>query len=76
MPPGQRPPPLKLGSHWQLWSWLIPVFTVSDEELLQLTGLDGLVGAGGTGYGRLGRLVGAVQLEVVRSRGAWTDVCL
>lgn len=48
VPPEQRPPKLKLGSHWQLWSWLIPVFTVSDEELLQQTGLDALVGADGT----------------------------
>ena len=46
VPPEQRPPRMKLGSHWHLWSWLIPVFTVSDEELLQLTGLDALVGAG------------------------------
>ena len=55
VPPGQRPPPLKLGSHWQLWSWLIPVFTVSDEELLQLTGLHALVGAGMSGKQGSGR---------------------
>lgn len=40
----QRPPPLKLGSHWQLWSWIIPVFAVSDQALLETAGLDALVG--------------------------------
>ena len=41
--PWQRPPALKLGGHWQLWSWLIPVFTVSDRALLESAGLDALV---------------------------------
>lgn len=45
--PEQRPPPLRLGSHWQLWSWLIPVFSVSDEQLLEQCGLDALVSAWG-----------------------------
>ncbi len=27
----------------QLWSWLTPVFSVSDEELLKSAGLDALV---------------------------------
>lgn len=40
----KRPPPLQLGGLRQLWSWLVPVFTVSDKELLETAGLDALVG--------------------------------
>lgn len=40
----QRPPPLKLGGHHQIWSWLIPVFTLPDGDLLRVAGLDALVG--------------------------------
>ena len=43
--PAQRPPPMKLHSHFRLWSWLTPVFGVSDGALLESAGLDALVGA-------------------------------
>ena len=51
--PWQRPPALKLGGHWQLWSWLIPVFTVSDRALLESAGLDALVALRVLGFGCL-----------------------
>lgn len=38
-----RPPPLKLLGLHRLWSYLGPVFTVSDGELLRSAGLDALV---------------------------------
>ena len=37
------PPVMRLGGWAQLYSWLIPVFTVSDAELLRSCGLDALV---------------------------------
>lgn len=39
----QRPPPLLLKGHYRLWSWVIPVFKVSDQTLLETAGLDALV---------------------------------
>lgn len=55
MPEAQRPPPLKLGGHHHLWSWLIPVFKLSDGALLESAGLDALVGwqANGRADGRM-----------------------
>lgn len=38
-----RPPPMQLGGHRQLWSWLVPVFHVRDAELLKTAGLDALM---------------------------------
>lgn len=38
-----KPPPLKLKGLYRLWSWLIPVFKVSDEDLLLSAGMDALV---------------------------------
>jgi hypothetical protein len=43
VPLGRRPPLMRLGGHHQLWSWLVPVFSVSDGELLRKAGLDALV---------------------------------
>jgi len=37
------PPVMRLGGWAQLYSWLVPVFTVSDAELLRSCGLDALV---------------------------------
>ena len=38
-----KPPPLDLHGFHRLWSWLIPVFKVSDEELLLSAGMDALI---------------------------------
>jgi uncharacterized membrane protein YgcG len=38
-----KPPPLNLRGFHRLWSWLIPVFKVSDEELLLSAGMDALI---------------------------------
>lgn len=39
----RKPPAMKLKGHHRLWSWLKPVFSVPDEELLRSSGLDALV---------------------------------
>lgn len=38
-----KPPEMRTDGHYRWWSWLIPVFTVSDDELLESAGLDALV---------------------------------
>ena len=39
-----RPPPLLLTSWWhRTWSWLIPIFTLSDVDLLTTAGVDALM---------------------------------
>ena len=38
-----KPPNLKLKGLCRWWSWLIPVFKVSDEELLKSAGMDALI---------------------------------
>ncbi|KFM24963.1 Uncharacterized protein RSN1 [Auxenochlorella protothecoides] len=40
----RKPPRMKLTGHHRIWSWLVPVFTISDEELVRSAGLDALVG--------------------------------
>lgn len=35
VPAESRPPALKLGGHWQLWSWMMPVWQVSDNDYLR-----------------------------------------
>lgn len=39
----RKPPQLKLHGHERLWGWLLPVFKVSDEELVRSAGLDALI---------------------------------
>jgi hypothetical protein len=39
----RRPPPLRLGGHRQLWSWLVPAWKLSDKDFLASAGLDALV---------------------------------
>lgn len=39
----RRPPQMRYGSHWQLWSWLVPTWGVSDYEFLATSGFDALV---------------------------------
>ncbi|EFN50567.1 hypothetical protein CHLNCDRAFT_136274 [Chlorella variabilis] len=56
VPEAQRPPPLKLGGHHHLWSWLIPVFKLSDGALLESAGLDALVAQRILGFGCLALL--------------------
>lgn len=43
----RKPPPLQLHGHRRLWGWLLPVFRVSDEELVRSAGLDALIGVSG-----------------------------
>lgn len=38
-----KPPALRLHGLYRWWSWLIPVFTVSDEELVKSSGMDALI---------------------------------
>jgi len=39
-----KPPQLKLSAwHHRWWSWVVPVFRVSDEELLKSAGMDALI---------------------------------
>ena len=38
-----RPPPLRLTGLYRIWSWLIPVFTLSDADLITTAGLDPLM---------------------------------
>ncbi|PSC69350.1 ERD4-related membrane [Micractinium conductrix] len=40
----RKPPQLRLHGHQRLWGWLLPVFKVSDEELVRSAGLDALIG--------------------------------
>lgn len=42
----RKPPAMELTGHHRLWSWLKPVFSVPDEELLRSSGLDALVREG------------------------------
>lgn len=39
-----RPPPLKFGGLNKVWSFLFPVFNLSDGDLFKTGGLDSLVG--------------------------------
>lgn len=39
----RKPPQLSLHGHQRLWGWLLPVFKVSDEELVRSAGLDALI---------------------------------
>ncbi|KAK2078620.1 hypothetical protein QBZ16_003460 [Prototheca wickerhamii] len=47
----RKPPAMKLKGHHRLWSWLKPVFSVPDEELLRSSGLDALVATRIIGFG-------------------------
>ena len=47
----QRPPPMELRGHHRIWSWLVPVWQVGDEELLRMVGLDALVAQRTVGFG-------------------------
>jgi hypothetical protein len=38
-----KPPAMRLNGLYRWWSWLVPVFTVSDEELLKSSGMDALI---------------------------------
>ncbi|KAK9822983.1 hypothetical protein WJX81_000456 [Elliptochloris bilobata] len=38
-----KPPPVRLDGLHVLWSWLVPVFCVSDTELVHTAGLDALI---------------------------------
>lgn len=38
-----RPPKLSMKGHRRFWSWLIPVFKVTDAEFLSSAGMDALV---------------------------------
>lgn len=40
----RKPPQLKLHGHQRFWGWLLPVFSVTDEELVRSAGLDALIG--------------------------------
>ena len=40
----RKPPQLKLHGHQRFWGWLMPVFKVTDEELVRSAGLDALIG--------------------------------
>lgn len=42
-----KPPRLQLHGHQRLWGWLLPVFKVSDEELVRSAGLDALIAVRG-----------------------------
>lgn len=53
VPPALRPPRMQLGGHHQLWSWLVPVFTVPDGKLLESAGLDALISQRIIGFGCL-----------------------
>jgi hypothetical protein len=39
----RKPPQLELHGHRRLWGWLLPVFRVTDEELVRSAGLDALI---------------------------------
>ena len=39
----RKPPQLSLHGHQRLWGWLLPVFKVSDEDLVRSAGLDALI---------------------------------
>ena len=62
----QRPPAMKLHSHFRLWSWLTPVFGVSDGALLESAGLDALVSAA---------IAAGLQL-LGAAAGCWGRMCL
>lgn len=38
-----RPPALRIDGHRRIWSWLRPVFAVSDREFLKIAGFDSLM---------------------------------
>jgi hypothetical protein len=39
----RKPPEMRTDGHHRFWSWLVPVFAVSDDDLLASAGLDELV---------------------------------
>lgn len=46
-----KPPAMRMDGHHRIWSWLVPVFTVSDEKLVRSAGLDALVAVRIVGFG-------------------------
>ena len=40
----RKPPQLRLHGHQRFWGWLLPVFKVTDEQLVRSAGLDALIG--------------------------------
>jgi hypothetical protein len=56
VPAWRRPPPLDLRGLRRLWSWLTPVFSLSDGALLESAGLDALVAQRVLGFGVLAML--------------------
>lgn len=38
-----RPPTMKLSGHHRIWSWLVPVFKINNEEFLRMSGFDAFV---------------------------------
>lgn len=53
----RKPPQLRLHGHQRLWGWLLPVFKVSDEELVRSAGLDALIAVRSRAAGRQSCLV-------------------
>jgi hypothetical protein len=43
----RKPPQLRLHGHQRFWGWLLPVFKVTDEQLVRSAGLDALIGVSG-----------------------------
>ena len=66
-----RPRRLKLGGWQQAWTYFIPVFTVTEEELLDTAGLDAMVGRRGRGLGAWEEGEGSVRASLLMVKGGW-----
>lgn len=62
----RKPPQLALHGHQRLWGWLLPVFGVTDEELVHSSGLDALIAVSGGGGGGVGVCMCVVGLPPAR----------
>lgn len=72
-----KPPKMNLHGHRLLWSWLVPIFTVSDHDMIRSCGLDSLmivrVAQLGTQLFFPTTVLGCIALLPMYTKQTWLD---